>query len=997
MSKLSLQHCLKLFFPAILVCLLTPAFVFAKDDPDQPVTGIVKDAGTGTGLPGATVSIKGGNKTVLTDASGSFSITVPDNNSVLVVSYVGFISREITVGANATLEILLQPNNTDLAQVVVVGYGSQSKKDITGSVKSLRPESFNRGIINSPQQLLQGKVAGVNVTSVSGEPGGSLGITIRGPGGVRTGSTPLFVVDNIPLDNSATGRGDPLNFLNPQDIESIDVLKDASATAIYGARGANGVVIITTKKGKAGAPQLNFSTSLGVSKIANPLDLFSADEFRVQVPKTGGVLDDKGANTDWQKEVTRTALTQNYNLTLSGGADRLTYYASFGMQKQEGIIKANNLDRYSGRFNATQKFWDDRLTIDVTLGVTTTKNERPPFSSIIGDAVSNNPTYPARDAAGNPVVVTGINNPLFYFTLDKEFITINRVLGSISSSFKIMKGLVYKFNFGIDNSNGTNDIQSLPNVTPFREGRLETFYNYNRDRLIENYVTYSKIISHHNVSALAGHSYQRIFVQGRNNSINRFPVSPVQPQYNPGLGQLLDLTTNRPGGYAFINELQSFFGRVTYQYDSKYLATVNFRADGSSKFGENNKYGYFPSFSLGWKISEEDFMKNSSITNLKLRAGWGKTGNQEIPPKLTQALFTSATSGTLSYPLYPTGPYPAGTIYSRLANPDLQWETSKQTNIGLDFGLLKGALSGTIDLFRKVSTDILLQVPPADPIQPATFLWTNVKDMTITNKGVELELEYRHKGRSFNYNVGGNLAYMKNKVQNSPYTVISTGSASGAAGLTSATLNGYINGEPIGSFFLNQWTGIGANGVSTYFDADKNGSTYTDADRIVAGTALPNLIYSFFGGFSLKDFDLNFNFNGVSGNKIYDLTANTNFYKGLLAKSRNTTPEGIGEPNESINNPAPVSTRYLKNGAYLRLNNMTIGYNINTGKLGFKQWVSTLRVYITGQNLFVITDYDGYDPEVNADRNIADVTSYGIDYLSYPKARSFIFGLNLSF
>ncbi|HMC99150.1 MAG TPA: TonB-dependent receptor plug domain-containing protein, partial [Ferruginibacter sp.] len=406
-----------------------------------------------------------------------------------------------------------------------------------------------------------------------------------------------------PLDNSATGRGDPLNFLNPQDIESIDVLKDASATAIYGARGANGVVIITTKKGKAGAPQLSFSTSLGVSKIANALDLFPAAEFRAQVTKAGGVLDDKGASTDWQKEVTRTALTQNYNLSLSGGADKLTYYASFGMQKQEGIIKANNLDRYSGRFNATQRFWDDRLTIDVTLGVATTKNDRPPFSSILGDAISNNPTYPSRDASGNPVVVTGINNPLFYFALDKEMSTINRVLGSISASLKLIKGLVYKFNFGVDNSNGTNDIQSIPNVLPFREGRLETFYNYNRDRLVENYLTYSMIKTHHNVSVLGGHSYQRIFVQGRNSSINRFPVSPVQPQYNPGLGQLLDLATNRPGGYAFINELQSFFGRVTYQYDSKYLATVNFRADGSSKFGANNKYGYFPSFSLGWKIS----------------------------------------------------------------------------------------------------------------------------------------------------------------------------------------------------------------------------------------------------------------------------------------------------------------------------------------------------------------------------------------------------------
>ena len=600
-----LKRCL--LFPVILfisIGVFTPGNAFAKNFDEavstnaHSINGTVKDAATGNGLTGASVVVKGGTEATTTDANGAFTISVPDNRAVLVISYVGYVSQEVVVGDNTRLEISLESNASELAQVVVVGYGTQRQKDVTGSVKSLKSEAFNKGIINSPQQLLQGKVAGVNVTSVSGEPGGINAITIRGPGGVRTSNSPLFVVDGLPLDNSATGRGDPLNFLNSQDIESIDVLKDASATAIYGSRGANGVVIITTKKGRAGASSLNFSSSLGISSLANPLKVFTADEFRQEVPKTGGTLEDKGSSTDWQKEVTRTALTQNYNLTLSGGANKLTYYASFGMQKQEGIIKANQLDRYSGRFNASQKFLDDRLTIDVNLGVTTTKNDRPPFSTIIGDAISNNPTAPAYGADGNPVITPGINNPLFYFDLDKEMSTINRVIGSISPSFRIIKGLIYKLNFGIDNSNGTNDIQSLPSATPFREGRLETFYNYNRNRLMENYLTYSWNISSHNFSALAGHSYQRIYVQGRNNSINRFPVSPVEPQYNPGTGQLLDLATNRPGGYAFINELQSYFGRVTYQYDNKYLATVNFRADGSSKFGENNKYGYFPSFSI---------------------------------------------------------------------------------------------------------------------------------------------------------------------------------------------------------------------------------------------------------------------------------------------------------------------------------------------------------------------------------------------------------------
>ena len=399
-----------------------------------PVTGVIRDAATGNALAGASVEVKGTTVRTSTDALGAFSIEVPSSNSVLIITYVGYATQEIVVGNRSQLQISLQSNSAELTQVVVVGYGTQNKKDITGAVKSIRSEAFNKGIVNTPQELLQGKVAGVNVTSASGEPGGILGITIRGPGGVRTGSTPLFVVDGLPLDNSSTGGGDPLNFINPQDIESIDVLKDASATAIYGSRGANGVIIITTKKGKAGTSRLAFSTSLGFSKLARALPVFSADEFRREVPKLGGVLDDQGGSTDWQKEVTRTAFTQNHNLTLSGGADKLTYYASFGAQVQQGIIKKNELERYSGRFNATQKFLDDRVMIDVNLNVSNTKTEKPPYSTIIAESISNNPTYPAYDANGKPAQYQNINNPLIYFDLDKDVTTINRVIGSISPS-----------------------------------------------------------------------------------------------------------------------------------------------------------------------------------------------------------------------------------------------------------------------------------------------------------------------------------------------------------------------------------------------------------------------------------------------------------------------------------------------------------------------------------------------------------------------------------
>lgn len=961
------------------------------------VKGRVTDATTKEGLVGCSVVLKGTQKGTNTDASGNYSIAVPDEKAVLVFGFIGYDKQEITVGNRSNIDVALTSGASDLAQVVVIGYGSTTKKDMTGSVKSLKSNDFNKGIINSPEQLLQGKVAGVNVTSASGEPGGSQRITIRGPGGVRTGSTPLFVIDGMALDNSSTGGAtNPLNFLNPDDIESMDVLKDASATAIYGSRGANGVVLITTKKGKSGFSSLNISSNVGFSSLTRPLNLFTADEFRQEVPKLGNALVDQKGNTDWQKEITRTAVTQNHNLSFGGGADKLTYYASLGIQNQQGILKNNQLNRYTGRINVNQKLWDDRLSVDLNLNATNTINERPPIGSMLGGAISANPTYPAYDTNGQPFKYVDGTNPLIPLSLEKDITTINRVIGNITPSLRLAKGLVYKLNFGIDNSTSTRDLQSLPNAVPLQDGRLETIYITNKNKLIENYITYTLNQADHSLTALAGHSYQKIFVQSRSNSINKFPISSIEPIYNPGLGQDLTLANNKPTGGAFINELQSFFGRVNYQYKDKYLFTATVRADGSSKFGANNKYGVFPSFSAGWRLSEESFMKSSPFSDLKLRAGWGLTGNQEIPSKITQALFTSQVSATTSYPLTATGPFPAGTSYSRLANPDIQWEVSTQTDIGLDFGLFNGALSGTIDYFNKVSNNILLEVIPADPVQPAGTFWTNVKDMTITNKGLELELNYRYVAqKGLRFDIGGNITFINNVVANSPYSVIPSGSASGS-GLTSATINGYINGQPIGTFFLKQFTGFDDKGISTYLDADGDG-LITDKDRVAAGSALPTKQYNINGSVAYKGFDLVVNFNGVSGNKLYDNTANSNFYKLRLSKGINTTPEAIAATNESVNNAAPVSTRYLKDGAFFRLNNLVLGYSLNTKALGINKWISSARLSITGQNLFVITKYDGYDPEVNTDRTINGVSSYGIDYLSYPKAKSFIIGLNLSF
>lgn len=978
---------------------------------DQTVSGRVTDATTNEALAGCTVVLKGTQRGTTTNANGNFQMVVPNEEAVLVIGFIGFVSQEVRVGNRTIINVALAPSASELAQVVVIGYGTTTKKDATGALTTLKNTDFNRGIINSPEQLLQGKVAGVNVTSASGEPGGRQTITVRGPGGVRTGSTPLFVLDGIPLDNSSTGGlTNPLSFLNPQDIDAIDVLKDASATAIYGARGANGVILITTKKGKAGTSNLTLSANVGLSNMARPLPVFSADEYRQQVVAVGGVLDDQKAATDWQREISRTALTQDYNVGLSGGTDKLTYYGSLSVQNQEGILKNSQFNRYTGRFNASQKFLEDRLTLDVNLTASQTVNQRPPVASsaggaqpggtssnIIGDAIAANPTYPAYDATGAPARYQAFTNPLVTLNLQKDVTTINRVVANISPSLKITKDLVYKLNLGVDNASSTRDLQALASTVPQQDGRLESIYGNNQNVLIENYFTYTRGWNNHNLTALLGHSFQKFRIRERSWSINKFPVSPIEPINNPSLGQDLTLANNRPGGFAIENELQSFFGRANYQYRDRYLFTATVRADGSSKFGANNKYGVFPSFSAGWRLSEEPFLQAGLFSDLKLRAGWGQTGNQEIPSKITQALFTSQVSASTSYPLDNSTNYPAGTTYTRLANPDIQWEVSTQTDVGLDFGLFNGALTGTVDYFRKVSGKILLEVIPADPIQPAATYWTNVPDMTITNQGVELALNYRHTSRSgFRFDIGGNVTFIKNVVNNSPYTVITSGSATGA-GLTSATVNGYVNGQPIGTFFLREYIGIDEKGLSKYSDIDGDGIGGTDKDRIAAGSALPTRQFNLNGSVAYKGFDLTANFNGVSGNKIYDNTANAFFYRARLVKGLNGPAESIGEPNESINNSAPVSTRFLKDGAFFRLNNLQVGYNLDPARIGMKRWISGIRFSATGQNLFVITKYNGYDPEVNTDRTVNGISSYSIDYLSYPKARSFIFGLNLTF
>lgn len=962
--------------------------------------GQVIDLKSGQPLVGATVMVKGTNLGAVTNVEGKFSISVGDDAVFLVISFIGYETKEVAIGDQAYFDIQLAEDISTLSEIVVVAYGVQSRSDITGAISSTDSEEFNKGVVTNPGQLLQGKVAGVNITSASGEPGAAQDVIIRGVGSLRSGTTPLYVVDGFVLDNSSTGVAtNPLNFINSTDIESIEVLKDASATALYGARGSNGVVVITTKKGKKGDSEINLSVSNAWSSIANKMNVFSADEFRKQVPAAGGTLDDLGSDTDWQDELSRTAISKNVNLSMRGATDKFGYYASLGYQDQEGILKNSNLERFSGKLNVNQSAFDGKLKVAYNLTTTHIENLRPDQGALVTDMLQLNPTIPVY-SDGKPTLLDNMLNPITRYDIYSDLATNNRILAGITPSIEIISGLTYKLNMGFDYSSTTRDIQNLPYalLEDYTNGTLQTAIVQNSNELIENTLMYKFNLGSHSTTILGGQSYQKFSRFSRSINTEGYADNGIEPKYQDFVASA-DLQTTISSA-AEKNELQSFFGRLDYSYASRYLLTATFRADGSSKFGDNNKYGYFPSVALGWNITEEAFFSSSIIDYLKLRISWGQTGNQEVPAKQTQLSYTESKDNNDTYPLDENATtldgYPYGTIFSRLPNKDLQWEVSTQTNLGLDFNLFDFRLTGNLDYYQKVSDNILLEFVPADPINEVSSIWANIPAMNIKNSGFELSLDYKSSAsKQFSYNIGGNFSTLNNKVVNSPFAVLTTGAAQGG-GQTGATINGYINNYPIGSFYMLEFEGIGEDGLNQFVDHVEDGAILEN-DRKVVGSALPNLLYAFHINMDYKGFALGLNFNGVSGNKIYNHTAMSIFTKGKLASNFNTTPFASEFPTEDITNSNTVSTRYLEDGDYVRLNNASLSYTLKPGLLGLENTIKNIRLSLTGQNLFVITNYSGFDPEVNTGTPSGDILTYGIDRFTYPSARTILVGLDVTF
>lgn len=970
----------------------------------EPVKGRILDE-SGLPLPGASIIEAGTQNSVVTDMDGNFEIVVAKGKT-LNIMFVGYKTQSIVV-TGAPIRITLAPDSSELEEVMVVGYGKVAKKDVTGAVAQLNEEQFRQGINVSADQLLQGKVAGVRVVQTSGEPGSGVNVTIRGVGSIRSGSTPLFVVDGVPLANDdvspsgsnvgfgASSAKNPLNFLNTSDIESISVLKDASAAAIYGARGSNGVVIVTTKKGRKGQATFTADSYIGFSNVANKLDLLNAKEYR---EKTTDQAFDHGGNTDWQDVIYRTAVTRNNSLSYAKATNTGNYYVSLAQMDQEGIVRQSNFKRTSGRINAAESFLDDqRLKIKVNLTASETKDNGVPTSDdggsngqLIIHTLMANPTRNVFDANGE---YTNFNmnahyNPAYLLSIYEDETRTLRVLGNMETSFRIAKGFEYKLNLGIDRSISERNTTIYPNITDLNpKGRYVQNNLESKNSLVEHYLTYNLETEKHKLEVLGGFSYQKFERSGSSFSMINIPGKGVgiQPGNNPGY----DSTQAGVAGFAQLNELQSYFGRANYSFNSKYLLTASIRADGSTRFGENNKYGYFPSFAAGWNIAQENFLRESTVVNeLKLRASWGQTGNQEVQNKLTKASY--AITGADGYYLYDDLNIVNGISVIRTPNPDLKWEVVTQFNVGLDFGFLNNRIYGTLDYFNKTTTDAILNIP-SQVLSPTTNVWVNM-DGEIVNKGFEFMLGGKIiDTKDFSWSLDVNGATLDNEIKDLPVSEILSGTISGP-GQSGVTANIYKSGYAAGSFYLQKHIGFNEDGTNRYQDKDGNG-IINAKDRYIIEGAIPTFTYGINSQMTYKDFDFSFSIIGQTGGYLLNNTFLNALNINNLASDRNVASIYANSAANPANSPQ-ISSLYLEKSDFIRLNTARIGYNFKPSNI---KWLQGITFYVTGQNLLTITDYSGYDPLINSPKPNGGNQSIGIDYSSYPTSRTFIFGTTLKF
>ncbi|WP_318310520.1 SusC/RagA family TonB-linked outer membrane protein [Flagellimonas crocea] len=1005
----------------------------------QTVSGTVSDANGP--LPGASVLVKGTTNGTQTDFDGNFTLNDVASGATLVFSYIGYKTQEIAVNGQSTINVTLAEDAQALDEVVIIGYGQTTVEDATGAVAVVNSEDFNQGVISSPEQLIQGKTAGVQITQSSGEPGAGINVRIRGTSSVRSNNNPLFVVDGMPLTGQDTSAGgadvgtgtssskNPLSFLNPNDIESISILKDASATAIYGSRGANGVVIITTKSGKTGQGRFEFTSNLSYSTPAKRFNLLDRNEFLTALPEYGGDPNalDFGSNTDWQEIILRSTASQNQNLSYSKNYGSGNVRASFGYGKQFGVVEGYAQERLTGRINASQRFFDNKLKIDASLTVSRINDDGGAISNnsgstgdLLGAAYFANPTWPARTSfttGGSEI------NPLQLLNYYDDVTHTDRFLGNVSAEYSLTDELKAKVAVGYDDSSSEKyQVQSslstgIGNAPGQGQGALSTVDV--TGKLLDLTLTYDKDFDNSHLTALVGYSFQSYQRAGKNISGLGFSSSDLNQMISDLETATSVIESQLPGEYqqfgyndsgTFVNrlfvdepgtfdvdspsgvpisavagdyfdstdELQSFFGRAEYAIANKYIVTGTLRVDGSSRFGPNNQYGYFPSGAFAWKLSEEDFI-GDTFSTLKLRLGYGITGNQEglgygnFTVRQRFAGIGIDQNQNINAP---------GLAIQSFTNDDLKWEETAQANIGLDFGIDNNRFSGTLDFYHKTTNDLLLQQEAAQP-SPQPFYFGNL-DARVINKGVELSMNYDIiQMEDANWNLGFNVAYNDNMVEDFDGQ-IQTGEINGN-GLTGAFAQLLAGGQPLFSYYLREFGGFDENGISVY----PNG----DIQEFVGKSALPKVNLGISTSASYKNWDFNAFLAGQYGFYVYNNTQNAYFTAGIIGVGKNVT-QNVLTNGESNANAADVSTRFLEKGDFLRLQNASLSYNVPLSGDGALQ---SLRLSLIGQNLFIITDYSGLDPEVNVPKSLNNIPSLGIDYTAFPRARTVTLGISATF
>ncbi|WP_443938076.1 SusC/RagA family TonB-linked outer membrane protein [Pedobacter sp. MW01-1-1] len=1008
------QFCIKISVLAG-ICLLAINVAFAQN---ITVKGTVIDGGDQTSLPSVSITIKGTQNGTQTDVNGKYSINVP-SNATLVFSYLGYAKQEVQVNNRTTINISLQSENQQLEQVVVVGYGTQKVKDLTGSIASVKGDQLAKQPVQTATQALQGKVAGVQVIS-SGEPNANPTVRLRGTGSTLGGANPLYVVDGVITDD--------IRNINNADIVSLEVLKDASATAIYGMRAANGVLIITTKKGKKGDTVFSYDGVVGFSQATNLVDMAGENQYAGYLNEankyygSGTNLIDpnllKGANTDWYDAILRNGFQQNQNISLSGGNDNIIYFLSAGYLTNNGLQLGNSYNRFTLRSN-NDYILSKKLKLTSVVSYARGDADGANLGSF-GNAYRAAPYVPSKvgDLYGNTSLAGNVANPLL--DIDKNYNqTIgNRIQGNFALEYKPIEGLTLRSSMGIDLdftkstaygykylNDGSTFItpagnQSRPNST------LKSTKNDASRWIWDNTATYSKTFGKHSFTVLGGVTAEKYKFNSLVGSALDVPENQDQWYLNAGTSST-QTVSNTGDKYA----RNSYLGRINYGYDNRYLITASFRADGTSKFDSDNRWGYFPSVGVAWNITNEAFMDNQKVfSNLKLRGSFGKVGNDNI----ASSLYYSIAQRNLPY--YYDGSATQGIALGNINDKNLKWEITDEWDAGLDFGLLNNRLSGTFDYYSKKTSNALIYIPlPGILGDPDKQYLTNAS--TITNKGVEFSLNWEDKiGENWSYSIGGNVAHNKNNVEK----------LNGGQPLIGDNVGNYAitktdNGMPIASFFLLEKIGIFQNqaeiDASAQKDARAGDIMYRDIsgpnnvpdgvidqyDRSYFGSYQPKVTYGLNGSLTYKSFDFSFGFYGTAGGKIYNgkkaargTSQLTDNIEADVARNRWTPNNPSNSVPRATLGALPASTYFLESGSFLRLNNLTLGYSLPNTVLN-KLGVTKVRFYLTSQNLFTITSYTGFTPEIQAAAGEKTNLNQGVDTNTYPSSRTFAFGVNVGF